>query len=110
MSAFLDYIADNMIVADKSKRDRSHMVKRRLRKFLQDCENISDYTQSPNSASWVSESSDAETSSGPPRIKLLADQNKETMISWSKRWVCLWVILSLGVIQMSHYLRSLIGG
>lgn len=86
------------------------MVKRRLRKFLQDCENISDYTQSSNSAPWmpVSGSSDAGASSGLLRRRTLADQKKdEPMVPRSKRWMCLWVILSLGVIQMSHYLISL---
>lgn len=88
------------------------MVKRRLRKFLQDCENISDYAQLPNSASWVpvSGSSDSEASSNLLRRRTLADQKKEEpVISRLKRRVWLWVILSLGVIQMLRYLRPLTG-
>lgn len=88
------------------------MVKRRLRQFLHDCENISDYTQLPDSASWVPVSgiSDSEVSSGLLRRRTLPDQKKkEPVMSRLNRRTCLGVILSLGVIQMLYYLRSSTG-
>lgn len=113
MTEFLNYIADNMIVADKSKRDRSPIVKKRLYEFLQKCETTGDYALKPYSAACVSESgsSDAGVSSDPQRKRNSAAQNKEqSMMSCLTRWTWFWMILSVGVMsQMSHLLRSWTG-
>lgn len=112
MSDFLDYIAESMIVADKSKRDRSQIVKKRLQKLLQECETTSDYAVKPNPAPCVpvSGSSDAGAFSDPHIMKVLANQNKkETMMARFKRWMYPWDILSLGMIQISQFLRSWTG-
>lgn len=51
MSDFLDYTATKMIVVDKSKRDKSPIVKRRLAEFLQECEAVdSSYAFNPDTA------------------------------------------------------------
>lgn len=110
MTEFLNYIADNMIVADKSKRDRSPIVKKRLYEFLQKCETTGDYALKPISAVCVPDSGSSDVSSDPQRRRNSAAQNKEQpMMSHLTRWTCFWMILSVGVVPMSHLLRSWTG-